>query len=888
MIKKEHDWFLETMINSDFTNSEFKAVGIDASNTSLQDIDFYKNNPKIREQFTKNSNFDEQEFNKVYQKALYTYNTLAVDTWHDDLEQHLSYSENNIFVEPEKRRKTADTIINFGGVPFIGGREYTSSMSTLGEMTKTGRSLEEVAQTQQVFDPATNKWSASPNDSFFDDFFETRVIASWDYDADINGNPTDDLSKIVYQKGDIKLNSAGLPYYENLNGRSVVGKTVLHKSDILTTDNSFWNKFDIFDSDDIETPIYKTVLKNVAMAAPLLAAPLGAPIISHLYLGAGIAMSLSDVFNTGAKMILGSEVNTLNNIEGFIDSLQVSPAKTEAKSMWNLNNLIDLAGQVFLQLSQQRWIFKYAPVLFSGTTNAEKLNTQNFNSLKKELLSKFDNVEDFKDVKWLASFQDELALLGPRAERLTHNQLQQFQKIGEEISRLYMTGIVAAEGYNQAKADGLSDGQAAAFTLGYGIFEYGILKTDIGKWILPELKTDKAALNKALQVTAKPMQDAIKNSGAKSEAVKTANTFVDWMKKGMQKASIDHRIGKSMGQFALANALSEGVEETTEELLLDFTKGLFNTYYTLTGDDSRFKMFENWRERYTMSFIGGMLGGGMFSLTPDVKKTYESIRDMSPEQATTELLSRVRNGETQNIYKTINKNNWGNQYLSYTTIKDSEGNLTHTASDKENSQDALIKTMLVNQVQDMEKTLSLHGANITDDRLIGVIDEFKFIKIAETQTSKRFINDFSAELSNLYSKQVELNNKLSINGRPKDDAPDAEKQAYEKSINTLQKEIDKHSKNIQAFIKGEKSPEYIMDAMFESQNILSKEFMPDFISYLQYNNIDYKKLSKEDIDKHLVTYSAFVRSNRADNVHKYREIFDSIIDKYLPILMKSL
>ena len=73
-----------------------------------------------------------------------------------------------------------------------------------------------------------------------------------------------------------------------------------------------------------------------------------------------------------------------------------------------------------------------------------------------------------------------------------------------------------------------------------------------------------------------------------------------------------------------------------------------------------------------------------------------------------------------------------------------------------------------------------------------------------------------------------------------------------------------------------------MDAMFESQNILSKEFMPDFISYLQYNNIDYKKLSKEDIDKHLVTYSAFVKSSRADNVHKYREIFDSIIDKISP------
>lgn len=878
MIKKEHDWFLENLINSDFTNSEFKTVGINAENTSLQDADFYKNNPKIREHFTKNGNFNELEFNQMYQKAIISYNELANDTWHDDIEQNLIYSEHNIFVDPEKRRKTTNTLIDFGGMPFINNREYTSSMSALGEFTPTDRSVEEIAQTQEVFDPETNKWSASPNDAFFDDFFETRVLASWDYDADIYGNPTDDISKIAFYKGDIKLNSAGLPYYENLNGRSVVGKTVLHKSDILTTDGSFWNKFDIFDSDDIETPVYKTVLKNVAMAAPLLAAPLGLPIVANLYLGAGIALSLADVFNTATKMVLGSEVDSLNNVEGFIDSLQLSPAKTEAKSFWNLNSLVDLAGQVFLQLSQQRWIFKYAPAIFSGTTNAEKIQTNNINKLKDKLLAELET-SDLKDVKWLAKMQDEMALLGARAQRMTQDQIQAFNKLGEEISRLYMTGIVAAEGYNQAKASGLSDLEATAFTLGYGLFEYGILKSDIGKWILPELKTDKQALNKALQVMASPI---IKSGAVKNKSVN--KTFTDWLKIGLQKASIDDRIGKSMGQFAIANALSEGIEETTEELLLDFTKGLFNVYANLTGDESRFKLFENWQERYTMSFFGGMLGGGLFSLTPDVKKAYEGIRDMSIPQANTEILSRIRNGEADDVYKAIDNNIWGNKYLSYIPSVSQDQEVIYEASDVANSQDTLIKTVLYNTVKNMETMLQMNGANITDDRLIDIIDDFKFIKIAETSTSERFINDFSTELSELYSKQVELQNKLKPLNRPKDDAPEAEIKAFEKSINTLQKEIDTHSSNIQKFIKGEMSAEYILDAMFESQNILSREFIPDFVSYLQYNKINIKQLSKDDLNKHLSNYSSFIKTNRADNVHKYREIFDFIIEKVSPNL----
>jgi hypothetical protein len=54
-----------------------------------------------------------------------------------------------------------------------------------------------------------------------------------------------------------------------------------------------------------------------------------------------------------------------------------------------------------------------------------------------------------------------------------------------------MTGITVADAYGEAKMEGASDLEAALLTLGYAIGEYGIINSDLGQWILPELKADK-------------------------------------------------------------------------------------------------------------------------------------------------------------------------------------------------------------------------------------------------------------------------------------------------------------------------------------------------------------------------------------------------------------
>jgi hypothetical protein len=71
------------------------------------------------------------------------------------------------------------------------------------------------------------------------------------------------------------------------------------------------------------------------------------------------------------------------------------------------------------------------------------------------------------------------------------DKLENAQKLGSKLSMAYMTGITTAGAYGEAKEAGASDVEAGLFTLGYTAAEYALLSSDLGQWILPELKSEK-------------------------------------------------------------------------------------------------------------------------------------------------------------------------------------------------------------------------------------------------------------------------------------------------------------------------------------------------------------------------------------------------------------
>jgi len=74
-----------------------------------------------------------------------------------------------------------------------------------------------------------------------------------------------------------------------------------------------------------------------------------------------------------------------------------------------------------------------------------------------------------------------------------------------------------------------------------------------------------------------------------------------------------------------AGGLAEAVEETSEEVLADFSKVLYNGLEQLQGKSSRMTPFENMFDRYSMSFLGGFLGGGISSAAFDFSDIRRNI-----------------------------------------------------------------------------------------------------------------------------------------------------------------------------------------------------------------------------------------------------------------------
>jgi len=156
---------------------------------------------------------------------------------------------------------------------------------------------QEIAQTSKIWDTEKGEYKDySPNDkslvngvigwvsSLFED---PLVMAQWDEDGEHVDPITGQVKK--HAKGDYKLNDEGTYYYETLNGRSTIGKEVLSSMDTLTIDGQGINKYDFFDSDDIEKSVAGVITKNVVSLLPLF---VGGP-VAAAYSKALVAREMS-------------------------------------------------------------------------------------------------------------------------------------------------------------------------------------------------------------------------------------------------------------------------------------------------------------------------------------------------------------------------------------------------------------------------------------------------------------------------------------------------------------------------------------------------------------------------------------------------------------------
>lgn len=895
---KENDIILNMLANPKFTLEDFQAVGLNSDNTGLQSEDKYLQSDKIKSVSAfqdSNGQFDKNKFHNFYQSAGQFYNQMSNDDYEKAILEQAQYSKDNIWVNPKKR--TVDykpTLVKKANPTLV-----TNSLEQMGQMGKRTLSTSEIAQTQAVVNPITGEKSASPNDSFFSNLFNTLVLAS--YDNDVVDPKT---GEVLHKKGDLKYNEDGLPYYETLSGRDVHDKQVLNKMNTLTTDGSVWNKFDFFDSDDLDQKgIGSSLLKNAALVGSMFI-----PYVGPVITGLSVATQTAGLLATLGKLVAGNDSPTLNNIQGWAKSVNRQSATEYAQQhTWCAENFINMIGDTIGQLAEQRWIFKAAPVLFEGKNAWKVMSKEGYDALKKSKLAELQKTSNLttnkllqdavseKNVPLLQQYITELnAINETKAAKYVDDLVRKANSIGSPLSKAYMTGITVQDTYGDAKAAGASDLEAALLTLGYAGGEAWILNTGLGEWILPELHIDKFKNKAIAEALVKPVKDAkkvLEQTGDKQGFVKK---LLNIGRNVATNVYAEKALAKKSAEVIGAHALGEAFEETSEELLADASKAIFNVTRWLRGKDAlNFWDGDNALDRYTMSALGGLFGGGITSAATNFSQV-KSLAGMDNSAAMQQLLYMANNNQLGDFLKQVDKMTLGDKNKSATkTIYDSEQGVIFAEGTKDDNQDLAAKQAIRNQVKFIDNILTTNGAKISTDSLLSklamedqqdVLRNLKIGNLKNTNVIGMYAQDYQKLQADLITASAQLKAIDDEIGDVKSAAtPEQQKARTDKAA-----EIDGIRGRLQEYLNGTISPDFIRDAVFEINPLINDGFV--ITSLEQYTKAKVGKLPNQLSDTELTKlteeFKDYMNSDGKKYTHTAAAAYQNMMELGSPIVQQ--
>ena len=398
------------------------------------------------------------------------------------------------------------------------------------------------------------------------------------------------------------------------------GKQVVSPTDILTTDGSVFNKFDFLDSDGRTKSVGKVAAKAVAEVAPLLI-----PGLNTWYAGTRAAVSLASVLPTFYKslegLLIGDEesifTDPVTKAEGWLAKFNQSSKSEEAsRSFWNLEQMSDMVTSVFSQIYEQRAMASLSRLLMKPDKLLDKRTAELQNLMSKkayEASTKYgiDAKEAIKN-----AVQDL-----PELQELYRKQSQFAKALSLGYMALTSTGNV----YGQAIDSGYDRRTAGFASLLTAAGQYGIMMNNrMGDWFLDKttgysIGVNNALMNKAIKPYLEQTDDILKNSGLSIAAKRTKLAELSTK----FKRNLDNMFtGPSvLGEAMLKNAMIEGAEEVTEQMVLDATQGIIDVmgYLGLTKERGNLRIAEKYTsgeflQEYLANFIGGVLGGGLFEL----------------------------------------------------------------------------------------------------------------------------------------------------------------------------------------------------------------------------------------------------------------------------------
>lgn len=909
MDRKEYDLFVNILSNPQSSFDNLITSGLSINNTSLQDRSIYENNDEIREQFKDQyGEFDKTRFDAFYNNVKIYYNYLSQADYNESIKKQATFHRSNMFVEPEKRRQGPDFIETKVANPY----HITQGIITPGLYGERTMSIDELAQANKVLlNPTTAgdnlenaEWGASPNDNFIGYFNDVLVQAQYDTDGTHKDPVTGQIT--AHKAGDLKLDDTGNFYYEKLDGRDVYGRRVLNKMNVLTVDGSWANQLDFFDSDDLnqKNPV-GSIMKNLALVGTMFL-----PYVGPWIAGISVATQLYGLLGTLGKMATMDSTNpTFSAMEGWAKSVSRQNASTEyAQShTWCLENMINLVGDVMGQLREQRFIFEKIPAIIKGAPQVTATNEaarlaelkQKHRALLTTELAAIEKEGASKNL--LLDFSKVLEARATSAAQAEMDSfVKGFNKLGEVISRGYMTAITVGDTYGEAKHAGASDLDATLLTLGYAIGEYQLLKTGLGRWNIPETRLDtyrNQAIAKALFTAKQGAEKAVQTTSkeGKKEYVRRLinagkNAFNDvW--------TANKATGQRTLSATLTSAAGEGIEEVSEELLADFSKGCYDIVKWLQDDETRLNTFGydftkgQWdaseiRDRYLMSLVGGAIGGGLTNVVTNYKMI-NSYNSMSDKAAVEQLVYMARNGGLDQFMKDISKIELDDPNLS-TNYELINGQPVFDPGTREDNRDSNLKSVIQNQVNIIQSILAANGA-VTDNQFLDAqtLSDLRFNVLRKSTTAGAYIQEYNSlltkiaqetdQLRALATKDLDANKDGVVTDAEKrkkesdQKATDAEKSTNttKESIKKLQQSIKDTKQKIDDLVTGKRSLEFIATSLWEVSTHLSGNFtqatLPLFAE--QKYGKKFQDLTEEEVSQATDEYKKWKTTDLRDRLH---------------------
>lgn len=779
-----NDWIVANIQNPEYTSGMLAQSGLDTENTQmLKEEDYLKSNFIVKNPYfaDSNGNFDKDKFHNFYTESATGWKQLQdkknIEHVYDMFDPEAPEGAQIInpltgttgALQTSKRKPFGD---------FLKTVAYNSEIGSIGlggvnDITAPTKSAREEAQRQDIFDFKKGTFiQGTPDDqALFSNpfkfvkslFSDPLVLATYDKDTiDIDKFTGE---KVKHSKGDLKLNDNGKPYYETLAGRDPYSKQVLSSLDNLTTEDSAINKYDFFDSDDLDKSISGSIAKNLAGVVPLV---FGGE-VAAVYSGALVARELAKTAPMLWGMIHSLWSNESSN-NSFLNGLQAKMTQISGSSSDHANanmgftaeTVLNLMGDVALQWGQQQQVAgwtrrllggkadyakaietdakalydkKMAEIFASATTNAEKekalLNFGFEESYVANLLAK--GGKDASDA-WKMTSVGQAAL--KKTSLAMQPKIEKLNRLGANASLAYMALVSNTDVYHSALENGATPREAAALGFGATLAMYTVDRLGIGELFFDELSKQSAReINAAIMGNAKEWETQLLK--------RTANELQDANKFKRLIIGSRNKISQLLGDYAddikhhttgfVGKAIGEGLEEVSEDVTTDLANSTYALLHELGITSSNNIMgfgydkdlnegrggydIKGLLAKYGMSFVGGTLGGGLFYGVNTIKSG-----TLHAPKNSAEMLHLVNEGKAQDILDRIEEQRKRGKFGSTTVsaesvVQDSAGDNVGITINSDLSVNDYIAKQLTNQVRSYQTIMDDNNLNRSDEEL---------------------------------------------------------------------------------------------------------------------------------------------------------------------------